>query len=550
MGQTGTDGVSQGGTCADLGNLAGWMHVTYFVALVITVYPFNMATTLMTFWFQNVPAEMPLHFLGLLLWAAYRRSSIAALQHWNHALCQWPDAVLVACFLPLVVLLYRQFASRSVYRQALQSVGIRTPYLNRMPQCWLDGAAWIPYFGTHLLGNAAYTLHSDIPFATVPKRVGELPRRKPSPPSVWRVLDVSRILTAGLKGAAWLTATVSNCIRPSKGKGKVAQDTMTLKLDVYAPKHPLSRPCPVFFAIHGGGWIVGSKTMANRELLAGLAARGFIVVATSYRLAPNVDLPTIIQHDVRAGLAWVHEHIGAHGGDPSRIIVGGESAGGALALLTTLTQEALAKSDKEKAYPPIIGCVDLCGVTDLTDSGRQYSSRRMDTGAMKKLASIVLRATAKEDPWAHVENSALWWMAGSAARSALSPGSAQAPAMLHGQSWPSPADKPLLHAMAQDSTRPLPPIFILHGPADTIVPYTDSVLVAQQLAARRKREAAGGGAASGSSGGGVLDVFVSLPGAHHAYNYIPSARTQALTDAVTDWCVAVVAAAGGKADAT
>ncbi|MFM8469698.1 MAG: alpha/beta hydrolase [Limisphaerales bacterium] len=101
------------------------------------------------------------------------------------------------------------------------------------------------------------------------------------------------------------------------------------KLDIYAP--PGAKNLPVVFWIHGGGWQAGDKTSVQLKPEA-FVAKGFVFVSTNYRLLPNVEMRTIFQ-DVAKSLGWVHKNIAKHGGDPTRILVGGHSAGAQLAAL-------------------------------------------------------------------------------------------------------------------------------------------------------------------------------------------------------------------------
>ena len=88
-------------------------------------------------------------------------------------------------------------------------------------------------------------------------------------------------------------------------------------------------PAPVLFFIHGGYW--RSLDKSDHAFIApAFTARGACVVSINYALCPAVTIPQIVMQTVRA-LAWTWRHIGAHGGDPSRITVAGHSAGGHLA---------------------------------------------------------------------------------------------------------------------------------------------------------------------------------------------------------------------------
>lgn len=97
---------------------------------------------------------------------------------------------------------------------------------------------------------------------------------------------------------------------------------------LYRP--PVEGPLPVVVFIHGGGWIAGSLDGYD-EPCAVLARRlGALVVSPDYRLAPEHPFPAATD-DTLAVLRWAADHIAEFGGDPERLAVGGESAGGNLA---------------------------------------------------------------------------------------------------------------------------------------------------------------------------------------------------------------------------
>ena len=94
-------------------------------------------------------------------------------------------------------------------------------------------------------------------------------------------------------------------------------------LDVWRPVEQGPHPCVLY--VHGGGFrILSRKTHWIMALL--LARQGYVVVNIDYRLAPANPYPAAIHDTCRAWL-WMQEHIAAFGGDASRSVVAGESAG-------------------------------------------------------------------------------------------------------------------------------------------------------------------------------------------------------------------------------
>lgn len=131
-----------------------------------------------------------------------------------------------------------------------------------------------------------------------------------------------------------------------------APDARGLDLWVGPPGGPL-----VVF-VHGGGWRDGSP--ADGEPLARvLVETGCSVACVGYRLAPAWRWPTPFE-DVVAAVAWLVAQSQRHGADPTRLVLGGHSAGGQLACLLALT-----------APPPgLCGVFALSGVFDLLRGAR------------------------------------------------------------------------------------------------------------------------------------------------------------------------------------
>ena len=102
------------------------------------------------------------------------------------------------------------------------------------------------------------------------------------------------------------------------------------RLDVFGSAPGVEKPVAIF--IHGGGFIMGDKGGAGQPFysnVGGWAARsGFIGVTATYRLAPHNPWPAGAE-DMAAIVAWVRANIAAHGGDPAKIVLIGQSAGAA-----------------------------------------------------------------------------------------------------------------------------------------------------------------------------------------------------------------------------
>ncbi|WP_353069682.1 alpha/beta hydrolase [Tunturibacter empetritectus] len=102
---------------------------------------------------------------------------------------------------------------------------------------------------------------------------------------------------------------------------------------VFTPARVGLLPVVVFF--HGGGWVAGTLETHDPYCRALAKEAGVVVVAVDFRLAPEHKFPAGLE-DCVAVTEWVLEHAGELGGDGSRVMVGGDSAGGTLATVVAL----------------------------------------------------------------------------------------------------------------------------------------------------------------------------------------------------------------------
>ena len=94
-------------------------------------------------------------------------------------------------------------------------------------------------------------------------------------------------------------------------------------------------PFPVVFYIHGGGWVIADLDVYDSSPRALANAAKAVVVSTHYRQAPEHPFPAS-HEDVFTAYKWARENAASFNGDPNRIAVAGESAGGNMAAAISL----------------------------------------------------------------------------------------------------------------------------------------------------------------------------------------------------------------------
>ncbi len=212
------------------------------------------------------------------------------------------------------------------------------------------------------------------------------------------------------------------------------------KLDVYRPKHA-KIPVPVVMMIHGGGWVGNAKEKAILGTLPYLEM-GFTVVNVEYRIAKVSPAPAAVE-DCLCALHWIGRNAKQYNFDLSKVIVTGASAGGHLALTTSM-------------IPSSAGFEDQCAYVDDPDWTGPWSDVRPRVAAVINWFGITDVADMLHD---HVRSYALSWLADSADREDL-----------------AKRLSPLTYVRSG-----LPPILTVHGDADHVVPYSNATRLHEAL---------------------------------------------------------------------
>ena len=140
-------------------------------------------------------------------------------------------------------------------------------------------------------------------------------------------------------------------------------------LDLFTPRDATGYPVVVF--VHGGYWIHQDRDYFEpvvglyHNVGIALARHGVGVATISYRLVPDVPFEDELD-DVALATQWTHDHIAEYGGDPSRIVIAGHSAGGHIAALLAVNEDRLASRGVDPAivrgYIPLSPIVDLAAM--------------------------------------------------------------------------------------------------------------------------------------------------------------------------------------------
>jgi acetyl esterase len=209
------------------------------------------------------------------------------------------------------------------------------------------------------------------------------------------------------------------------------------RLDIYRPDTSAENlPCVLY--VHGGGFGMLSKD-THRLMAVAFAKRGYVVFNANYRLGPKHAYPAPLE-DAASAMYFVGKIAKDYGGNPSKIILSGESAGGNLVTALTVAQtferpEPIAKAVFHDC-PTITATIPTYGYLDVTDTDRLVAHPRLPIWT-KRIIVGAARAYVGDDP------------ASSFAR--------------------APLASPLRILESESPVRPLPPFFVACGTRDPLL---------------------------------------------------------------------------------
>jgi acetyl esterase len=166
---------------------------------------------------------------------------------------------------------------------------------------------------------------------------------------------------------------------------------------------PGKTPAPTIVYFHGGGWVAGDLFTHERQARTLALEAEAVVVSVDYRRPPETPFPGAFE-DCLAATRWAAANIGKLGGDPARLAVAGDSAGGNLA--AAVAQASRTGGPRLAAQLLIYPAVDLAGNYRAAAENAKFPSRQENaegyflTGdAMRFFAGHYLpRLKDSEDP--------------------------------------------------------------------------------------------------------------------------------------------------------
>lgn len=139
-----------------------------------------------------------------------------------------------------------------------------------------------------------------------------------------------------------------------------------LLCDIWQPPEGISPSGLAFIYLHGSAWFLLDKDLGTRPFFSHLAAQGHVIMDIAYRLAPETDMMGMV-NDAKRAIVWMKENAGSYGVKPERVMMGGGSAGGHLALLAAYTADnpQFTPCELEGKDFSVSAVISLYGPTDL-----------------------------------------------------------------------------------------------------------------------------------------------------------------------------------------
>ena len=146
-----------------------------------------------------------------------------------------------------------------------------------------------------------------------------------------------------------------------------------LLADLWWPPNDVASSGLAVIFLHGSLWQALDKDFLSRPLFRRLAGGGHLILDVAYPLAPEADLPAMVDA-VRQAIDWLATYAHEHGARPDRIVLMGSSGGGHLALLAAYApREPATATSGAGPEPAVRAVVSLFGPTDLAAFFEEYA---------------------------------------------------------------------------------------------------------------------------------------------------------------------------------
>jgi acetyl esterase/lipase len=240
-------------------------------------------------------------------------------------------------------------------------------------------------------------------------------------------------------------------------------DDLEIKADVHRPDDDSVRPVVVW--IHGGALINGHRAGVSDRVKDMMLGAGYVIVSIDYRLAPETQLPGIIE-DLEDSFRWIRtEGPTLFHANVDKLAVMGGSAGGYLTLTSGFRVEP-----RPAALVAFWGYGDLVGDWYSTPSPHERHQRtKMDRDEAYQQVSGPPVSDSREREgnggafYQHCRQNGIW------------------PKAVSGWDPRAEADKFVPYMPVRNVTSDYPPTMLIHGTNDTDVPYEQSVMMAEQF---------------------------------------------------------------------
>lgn len=285
-----------------------------------------------------------------------------------------------------------------------------------------------------------------------------------------RRIVVTMLFAASILAASFVEAQQSAA--PTQPAYQIATlgykrvDGLEILADVMATELKPAAKRPVVVWIHGGALINGYRTGVPKWMLDEFLPRGYAIVSIDYRLAPETKLPDIV-NDVVDAFAWIRTNGQLEfAADPARVAVVGGSAGGYLTLCTGI-----------QVSPKPVALVSLWGYGDLgadwTHEASKYPAHNRELKTTpEEAARVELGPKVSDSRERKGDGGAVYQYARRNGNWAE---------VVSGWDPVTEAEKFRPYMPERNVTADFPPTFLIHGEADTDVPYGCSTRMAEQL---------------------------------------------------------------------